>query len=502
MDTRSLRRWAIAGGILILLLVSGAFLLAEDKVREPAVAGAFYPSDPTELRSMVERFLKNVPKKPDIQHLIGLVSPHAGYIYSGHVAAHAYAQLKGRTIERVVVISPSHVKAFRGVAIYDGDAYRTPLGRIPVDKSFAKALAKLDSRLHYSDEGHQPVGGRGEHALEVQLPFLQVVLGDFKLVPIVMGEQSYETCRALGVALAKMIKDERTLIVASSDLSHYHPYDDAVELDRKFLDALVHWDYYSMWKNLAVRRWEACGGGPIISLMIAAERLGANRIELLKYANSGDVPAGTRSQVVGYAAAALYRGESGNPEDENFSLTKEQCRKLMELAKRSVYAAVHGKGPVQPGDIRDSELWTERGAFVTLRKRHYLRGCIGYTSPVKPLCETVVEVARLAALRDPRFPPVSEKEFDDLEFEISVLSHFRHILNPDEIQVGKHGLLVKRGPREGILLPQVPVEQGWDRLTFLKNACLKAGLPPDAWKDEDTDIFVFTAFVFGENDLK
>ncbi len=226
---------------------------------------------------MVDEFLARAAPPAIKEPVLALVSPHAGYVYSGGVAAHSYALLKGRKFDRVVVISPSHVEAFNFSSVYDGDAYATPLGTIPVDKAFAAKLASLNPSIKLSSRGHAASGGQAEHALEVQLPFLQRVLGPFKLVPIVMGQQDYDTCRALGVSLAKLIQGPDTLLVASSDLSHFHPYDIAVKLDRKTLQAIEEWDYLSMSRNFELRVWEACGGGPIVAAMIAAERLGANR---------------------------------------------------------------------------------------------------------------------------------------------------------------------------------------------------------------------------------
>ena len=287
----------------------------DEKVREAAVAGGFYPGNPDDLATLVDQMLaqaeKNTPESP----VFGLIVPHAGYVYSGHVAASGYALLKGRKIDRVVVISPCHIDAFHGVSVFAGDAYVTPLGRVVVDKNFAQELANSSDRIQLSDKGHvSSEGGRGEHALEVQLPFLQRVLGDFKLVPLVMGEQSYETCRALGSTLAKLIDDPKTIIVASSDLSHFHPYQEAVQLDHKVINAVLEWDYYNLSRNLNARIWEACGGGPIVTTMIAMERLGAKNVQLIKYANSGDVANKDKSRVVGVFSHCFYEKSRGKHE--------------------------------------------------------------------------------------------------------------------------------------------------------------------------------------------
>ena len=512
-----MRTKTIASIVLLIFATSTALLelasrtqAAGEKVRPPEVAGSFYPANPQELGKMLDGFLaKANPEQPQGQ-LIALSVPHAGYQFSGQVAAYAFALLKGRKFERVVVISPCHIEAFPFSSVYNGDAYSTPLGKIPVDKEFAKKLVGQSSLIQFSDRGHGEVQGRGEHSLEVELPFLQRTLGEFKLVPIVMGDQNYDIERALGVALAKLIKKERkkagdgspqsgdTLIVASSDLSHFHRYDEAVRLDHKVLNAITEWDYFNMSQNFERRIWEACGGGPIVATMIAAERLGANRARVLKYANSGDVT-GDKSRVVGYGAVVYFR-ESGKSthKAQAFSLSRQEKQALLKIAKESVYNAVKERKLYQCSSGGMQALEQDRGAFVTLKEKGRLRGCIGYIAPMKPLCLTVRDVAAAAALEDPRFRPVEFRELPQLEYEVSVLSPLRRVTDIKQIKVGEHGLVMRRGDKEGLLLPQVPVEEHWNRTTFLEQTCVKAGLPTDAWKDPDTDIFMFSALVFGD----
>jgi AmmeMemoRadiSam system protein B/AmmeMemoRadiSam system protein A len=472
------------------------------KVRPAGVAGSFYPADPKELSSMIDDMLAHASPPPINDPILAVVAPHAGYQYSGPVAAYTYAALKGRKFSRVVVIAPSHYVAFDFTSVYEGDAYATPLGTVPVDKVFAHQLAKMSPSIRISGEGHDATSAGAEHAIEVQLPWLQRVLGDFELVPIVMGDQSYESSRALGVALAKLIqadnKNGSTLIVASSDLSHYHPYDDAVKIDHKTLHALVAWDYFSMSQNFQTRVWEACGGAPIVAAIIATELMGANQAQVLKYANSGDT-AGDHSRVVGYSADVFVKAPHGVAEQAPFSLTGEEKSELLALARKSAEYAVQTHKAYEPAASASETLNREYGAFVTLTEDGMLRGCIGYTSAVKPLYITVRDTASYAALCDPRFRPVSVTELSQLQYEISVLSPLRRVTDTQQIKVGEHGLLMKNGEYEGLLLPQVPVEQKWDRQKFLEETCIKAGMRSECWKDEDTDIFMFTAVVFGEH---
>jgi len=472
----------------------------QENVRQAAVAGGFYPADPKTLSAMIDDMLAHATPPPINDPILAVVAPHAGYQYSGPVAAYTYAALKGRKFSRVVVIAPSHYEALDFTSVYEGDAYATPLGTVPVDKAFAKQLVQMSPTIKFSSRGHTPNREGAEHALEVELPWLQRVLGDFQLVPVVMGDQSYESSRALGVALAKLIqgKDNDTLIVASSDLSHYHPYDEAVKIDHKTLNALQAWDYFSMSRNFEARIWEACGGAPIVAAMIAAERMGANQALVLKYANSGDIT-GDHSRVVGYSADVFLKTQGGKTLEPQFSLNGHEKDELLALARKSVEYAVREKKAYEPTASASEVLNQERGAFVTLRKSGELRGCIGYTSAVKPLYMTVRDTATLAALRDPRFQPVAASELPQIDYEVSVLSPLRRVLDIRQIKVGQHGLLMKNGTYEGLLLPQVPVEEKWDRQRFLEETCAKAGMRSGCWKDENTDIFMFTAVVFGEN---
>jgi hypothetical protein len=302
--------------------------------------------------------------------------------------------------------------------------------------------------------------------------------------------------------LAKLIKSDpkgsETLVLASSDLSHYHTYDDAVRMDHKTLDALHAWDYFSMSRNFESRIWEACGGAPIVAAMVYAERMGANQARVLKYANSGDVT-GDRSRVVGYSADVFVKAHGAKAAETPFSLSEQEKSELLALARKSVEYVVQQKELYEPPASASATLNQERGAFVTLTESGDLRGCIGYTSAIKPLYMTVRDTATHAALHDPRFRPVSASELPHLEYEVSVLSPLRRVLDVQQIKIGEHGLLMKNGDSEGLLLPQVPVEQKWDLPTFLEQTCRKARMASNCWRDENTDIFSFTAVVFNEH---
>lgn len=267
-------------------------------VRHSVIAGSWYPGDPKQLRTMVESFLSKVPPQQLEGELVGLVVPHAGYVYSGQVAAYAYAQLRGSGFSRVVVVSPVHRMYPGQFAVTDKGYYETPFGLVPIDGELLESLERLVSLNRVPQDM--------EHALEIQLPFLQHVLGDFVLTPIMMGEQDWESASELGQALAEAIGHRRVLLVASTDLSHFHRYEAAVRLDQLVLDHIAKYDAKGLAHTLAAGKAEACGGGPVMAVMVAAQGLGASRAVVLKYMNSGDVT-GDRSSVVGYAAAALLK---------------------------------------------------------------------------------------------------------------------------------------------------------------------------------------------------
>lgn len=267
-------------------------------VRKPVIAGTWYPGRPEELNRMISSFLAKVEIEPILGELVGLVAPHAGYIYSGQVAAYAYKQIEGRYFETVVVVHPSHRLYLDGYALTAAAFYETPLGQIPLDEEI---IAKLDEELKFtflrSDQ---------EHSLEIQLPFLQYVLGSFKLVPIMMGDQSWDQCHKLASALVKVLKGKQALLVASSDLSHFYSHRVAVSLDKVVLSHVESYDPEGLSRAIASGKAEACGGGTIVAVMLASKGLGADRAKVLKYANSGDVT-GDFGSVVGYMAAAFYR---------------------------------------------------------------------------------------------------------------------------------------------------------------------------------------------------
>jgi len=495
-------------------------------VRKPAVAGQFYTANPDALKREIVGYL-DAAKPPAVTgDIVAIVAPHAGYMYSGAVAAYGYRLVRGMRYDDVVVISPSHVEYFGFASVFPGTAYETPLGDVAVDTELAKTIASKNPLVRADMKGHRVASfERSEHSLEVQLPFLQVALGSFKLVPIVMGDQSEATIEALGNVLGDALKGRRALIVASSDLSHFYDDRQARALDEEFQRALGAFDPLAFYKELAKKSCEACGGGPVVAAMIAAKKLGATRCEVLHYANSGDVT-GDKSSVVGYVSAVMVRdrktangsrSSAKNAADRNkndppaaeakqskrpaaLELTREDKIYLLRLARSVIEAQCSGKtyhAPPAPSAVMKEP----RGAFVTLNEQGQLRGCIGYIEAIKPLQKTVEEMAAAAALNDWRFPPVRAEEVPKLHIEISVLSPIFDITDTSTIVVGKYGLIITRGNNRGLLLPQVATDWGWDRDTFLDQTCVKAGLPEGCWRQKGTRIEGFTAEVFSESEL-
>lgn len=435
------------------------------KVRPPAVAGTFYTSDAAELRRQVEGFV-HAPR-PDRRAPKAIIAPHAGYIYSGAVAGHVYAALAPlrNVVQRVVLLGPAHRVYTHGLAASSADAFDTPLGRVPLDRPAIAGLIERFSFVQIHDAVHAP-----EHCLEVHLPFLQTVLEDFQVIPLAAGDADPREVEAV---LDYLWGGPETLIVVSSDLSHYLDYAAAVRTDRQTINDIL------ALKQQALGSDQACGQVPIRGLLRTAERRHLH-MQLLDYRNSGDT-AGPKSQVVGYAAIACYE------DPDAVLLAGEDRRVLTDIARSSVrHALTHGAPLSRPLADLPASLRARRATFVTLKKRGELRGCIGTLSARRPLAEDVSHNAYAAAFQDPRFPPLSAVEFDDLSFGISVLSPAVPIAFGSESELlaslrpGVDGVILREGARTGTFLPAV-----WESLSeprdFLAQLKRKAGLSSQYW---------------------
>jgi len=272
------------------------------ETRMPAVAGMFYPNSPSSLEAMIDEFLANAEKRPINGKLVALIVPHAGYMYSGQVAASAYKQIEGMKYDTVVLVGVSHRASIKGASVYKSGKYETPLGAVEIDSDLAAELMDHDKIF-----GFQPGAHKIEHSLEVQIPFLQRILSGFRIVPVLMGYWSEATCSVVSNALAEITDGKNVLLIASTDMSHYHPYDIAREMDNIAISSIQHMDTAELMANLDSHKCELCGAAPVLLTMMTARKLKANGVEILKYANSGDVTGDTSGGVVGYFAAAIYR---------------------------------------------------------------------------------------------------------------------------------------------------------------------------------------------------
>lgn len=481
------------------------------KIRRAAFVGQFYPADSSKLSKAIDYFLEDAVKD-DFGKPIALIAPHAGYIYAGQIIADSYNQAKNYKYDLIVILGTNHTTAgFNKIGIYPGTGFQTPLGVSEIDTLAAEELIKSDEDCVYNEEIHVQ-----EHSIEVQLPFIQHLFPNAKILPAVIGEPDIKLCTNFGNALANILKNRNALIVASSDLSHYPAFEDAVSVDKKTLEAVSSLNTEFFEKEIGTNMSGdisnlvtcACGEGPIIAAMTAAKGLGANNGIIVSYANSGNSLAGNRDKVVGYGSVIFSNIDAKKqhtefPEEKSepqkFELKNSDKKLLLTFARRTIQQYLETEtAPLARGF--DSMLKNKLGAFVTLRIKGELRGCIGYMREDLPLCEVVGSMAIQSAFNDTRFYPLSLDELSKTEIEISVLTPYKLISNADEIILGRDGVVVRKNNRQAVFLPQVATEMNWNKEQLLENLCRKAGLQSDDWKD--AQLFTFQAEVFEESEFK
>ena len=491
----------LVAGLLVLIkrikIKDEKGLMEEIIIRSPAVAGQFYPQGEEDLRAMADEFLsaaKQKTKKASYSSQI-LVVPHAGWEYSGQTAAFGFTQIENSDFRKVILIGPSHQAFFEGVAIDDSDYWQTPLGKVAIDKTLVNKILSPQEGIIANREAHE-----NEHCLEVELPFLQTVLSDFKIVPVLIGQASEGILELLAQEISdEMREDEQVLLIISSDLSHYPNIETARVVDQQTVEAILSGSkdkFVEVLKKLTDEYPQvdtfACGHEAIKVGLMAVQNLGITENRLLALTNSGEIT-NQRERVVGYAAIGFY----GKSKVEG-ELDRSQQEELLKVARKTLENYLRD-GEVLNIKIDDEVLNQKRGVFVTLKKDDQLRGCIGQFVPQKPLCQLIQDMAISAAMHDSRFPPVEYGELEDIKIEISVLSLIEKINSPEEIELGKHGVYLKYGQRTATFLPQVAAEAGWTKEEFLSQLCTqKAGLPADCYLDPDVELFVYTAQVFGE----
>ena len=428
-------------------------------IRAPAVAGMFYPGEPKALDAELDDLLGGVDQPaPRLGFPKALIVPHAGYIYSGQVAARAYdevAPARGM-VRRVVMLGPSHRVPVRGLAVPLAQAFATPLGAVPLEREALRAVQDLP-QVVTSDAAHAL-----EHSLEVQLPFLQKVLGQFSLVPFAVGTASVHE---VSEVIERLWGGAETLIVISTDLSHYHPYEQAKKIDGATLERVAAF-------ATDIHHDQACGATPLNGLLSAASKKGLS-IKLLAACNSGDT-AGGRREVVGYSAFALHEGQGVSHAHAGET--------LVSIARGSIEAEIFKRAA---SERTESWLAQAGASFVTLRRAGSLRGCIGSLEAVRPLGADVADNARGAAFRDPRFPPLTGEEWPQCRVEVSLLSTPKPLRFADEedllaqLRAGEDGVVLEADGKRGTFLPQV-----WeglpDKRAFMRELMRKAGLGADA----------------------
>jgi len=478
---------------------------------KPNVAGSFYPADRRELGQQLDSLFKN-SKSKHLSGTWGLVAPHAALEFSGNVSASAYKQVWRKPLKTIVVIGFVHnpqnsdgTGKPQGIFTTMAPSFETPLGSLEVDLDEVQKL--LDG---YPFIKRQRNLFKGEHSLEMHFPMIQTALKGARIVPLIFGTNpTAEQALMLGNLLAdRYALRSDCLVVVSTDMSHYFNYEKANQMDHLALKLVVDLKTEKLQQKCAEKEIEFCGSYPLLALMYAQRKLSGTSPQVIDYRNSGDT-AGNKSRVVGYSAIAFSRPNNKNIKNIDktkgilmeYTLSNEQKKGLLALAKTTVESYV--KDRIKPEFKIDDPMLKENGAtFVTLHIDNNLRGCIGHTEAYLPLWQCVRDMAVSAATQDPRFPAVTENELNKLSYEITVLTPMTKVDSVEEIEVGRDGLMMEKGFNRGLLLPQVPVEWGWDREQFLEHTAEKAGLSRNAWRDGSVNIYSFQGLVFNDEDIE
>lgn len=499
--------------------------------RKPAVAGSFYPANHKELSGELEQlFASAFPKM--LKNVGAIISPHAGYLFSGGVAASAFNQIeREKEYERVFIIASSHRSSFAGASIYCHGNFDMPYGQEPVDTQLGKFLCNEFPTLFSSN----PLHHSKEHSIEVQLPFIKFTLKPtYKIVPILLGDVSPQECLDIAQILKSYFNSENLFII-SSDFSHYPSYDTARSVDQATMEAIVSNNPENLLKvlkdnsNQGIKKLSTslCGWSAVMVLLYLTQQEPFYSYHAVEYKNSGDNTLyGDLESVVGYWAIAITRDSEvlhwiarrsiekaiteENPIYSNEKAWAHSAEKTWALSNDNNSALSNNENSALPNKKPSANLKAqllielgmkeippslkmECGVFVTLKKRGKLRGCVGYMQSNTPLYKEVANVAVLAACYDNRFNKVTPKELEEIEIEISVLSPMQLIKDINEIEMGVHGIQVQKGDRSGVFLPQVGAETKWSREEFLGHCARdKAGLGWDGWKDAQISIFTVT----------
>ncbi len=468
--------------------------------RRPAWAGSFYPGSRQALESKLGELFKLASPKELKGEVRYLIVPHAGYSYSGTVAASGYASIpKDARYKNIFIIASSHREYFEGASVYWTGNYMTPLGEARVNRTLAKELIENNKQIHFLPAAHDR-----EHSIEVQVPFIQYHFAETPpIVPIVMGSSSLAASRDLATALMPYFTPEN-LFVISSDFSHYPSYQEATSVDRTTCEAILTNDpqqfYNTLRKNSSadVSTWPhpAAGGVRCLPCSTCPGRMPEMDLTPVLYRNSGDSQAGDRDRVVGYWAIA---GHQEVHEQDRFLLIEAEKKRLLEISRETLetYLESQKVPELEAGEMTET-LRQPAGAFVSLYKHGQLRGCIGNFRPSEPLYKVVQNMSVAASTKDTRFYPVDPSELENISIEISVLTPLRKIDSAEEFQLGRHGIYMTKDGRSGTYLPQVAEQTGWTKEEFLGNCAMnKARIGWDGWKE--ADLYVYEAIIFKED---
>ncbi len=492
------------GAVAAVFLVVQAFCAGVSV--GPNVADQFYPGDPAQLSAAVEQYLKEAAPKKFEGELLGALVPHAGYIYSGRIAAMTFKALEGRQFSTVILVGSGHYMKVRGAATIAQGSLKTPLGAVSVNAELVRELVKMTPLIE-----DNPKAFEREHSIEAELPFLQKILGQFSLVPLLMNNFDPAVAEKIGKAVALIAKSSSTLLLVSTDFSHYPHKDLADRADRSVLGALGPaledpWYFWMASRSVLERggtdlQTTGCGEAGLLMALYAFKEMGANRVTTLAYANSGSLPHGDLARTVGYAAVVWSRAKTPAPAEP--ALARQERKILLSLARRSIENYLAKKEEPKP-KLWDNPVFNlPANVFVTLKRRglppgQALRGCIGSTQVHLPLAEAVAYYAIASATQDHRFRPVELKELAGLQIEISRLSTYRQAPNAEALRAGKDGVWLIQAEQSGLFLPQV-WEQIPGKTDFLEELCeQKAALPRDCWKNPKTHLLTFTVEEFSD----
>ena len=471
--------------------------------REPSVAGQFYPDKRDDLENMLNTMFIKAEKKKS-ENVLAIVCPHAGYVFSGTVAATSFNQIdEKKNYKDIFIIGSSHRVAFDGATIYCKGNFITPLGTVNVDITLAQKLINENKIFNFNADAHS-----GEHCLEVELPFLQHIMKhEYKIIPIVIGTQDTNICKEIAKVLKPYFNNENLFII-SSDFSHYPSYKDAEKIDNITADAittnepekLINALKNNSSKNINGLATSLCGWTSVLTMLYMTKDNNNISIEKISYKNSGDSEFGEKDNVVGYYSIAVTEKNKKLKEEEIFNFNESDKKDLLNIARQTLTEYIRNqKAPKFNSEVYSENIKQNLGAFVTLKENGVLRGCIGNFTADKPLYKIVEDMTIAASTEDTRFEPVESEEINKISIEISILSPLKKIKSIDEIVLGKHGIYIMKGRMGGTFLPQVATETKWNKEEFLGHCSKdKAGIGYYGWKDKDADIYIYEAYMINE----